>query len=59
MAKYLRDLQPISTISGKLSMKMGPQVSNGEFNVSSAGVTWGYVLGEGSIIVVFTRTSRT
>ena len=40
MAKYLRDLQPISTISGKLSMKMGPQVSNGEFNVSSAGVTW-------------------
>lgn len=33
MAKYLRDLQPISTISGKLSMKTGPQMTNGEFNV--------------------------
>lgn len=35
MAKYLRDLQPISTISGKLSMKTGPQMTNGEFNVGS------------------------
>ena len=33
MAKYLRDLQPISTISGKLSMRTGPQMTNGEFNV--------------------------
>ena len=33
MAKYFRDLQPISTISGRLSLKLGPQTTNGEFNV--------------------------
>lgn len=34
MAKYLRDVQGIATISGKIAAKLGPASSTGEFNVS-------------------------
>ena len=34
MAKYLRDVQGIATISGKIAAKLSTDNSTGEFNVS-------------------------
>ena len=36
MAKYLRDVQGIATISGKIAAKLSPANTTGEFNVSQS-----------------------